>query len=88
MAFADKLKRLVEKGAAKTQELASAGKLKFEIAALNSKITDKKILLGDKAYALIKEGKISDAELKTIAGEIDNMQNQIKDKQAEYEKNK
>ena len=83
MGFGDKVKRMLEKGAAKTEELAKTGKLKFEIAAINSRISDKKILLGDKAYSLIKEGKINEPQLSGIVEEIDKFQAQIKEKQSD-----
>jgi hypothetical protein len=86
MSFSEKLTRMLQKGAAKTEEIAKTGKLKIEIAAINSRINDKKIVLGDKAYVLIKDGKLTDESLKSVAAEIDGLRAQVKEKLAEIDK--
>jgi hypothetical protein len=86
MGFFDKLKDAAGKGAAKAEDLAKIGKLKFEIMTLNSRIKDKKGELGEKAYSLFKEGVISEPQLKGFVDEIDNMLGQIKEKESAIEK--
>jgi len=86
MGFFDKVKDAAGKGAAKAEDLAKIGKLKFEIMTLNSRIKDKKCLMGEKAYSLFKEGKITEPQLKDFVGDIDIMLGQIKEKESAIEK--
>ncbi len=86
MGFFDKVKDAAGKGAAKAEDLAKIGKLKFEIIALNSRIKDKKSMLGEKAYTLFKNGALTEPEIKNFADDIDNMLAQIKEKEAAVEK--
>jgi len=86
MGFFDRVKDAAGKGAAKAEDLAKIGKLKFEIMTLNSRIKDKKGLIGDKAYSLFKEGVITEPKLKGFVDEIDNMLGLIKEKELAIEK--
>jgi len=85
MGFFDKMKEAAWKGASKVENLAQTGKHKFDIVVLNSRIKYKKDLLGERAYSLFKEGIISAPQMKGIIDEIDNMLNQIKEKESEIE---
>jgi len=86
MGFFDKVKDAVGKGAAKAEDLATIGKLKFEIITLNTRIKDKKGLIGEKTYSLFKEGAITEPQLKDFVEEVDNILSQIKEKELAIEK--
>ena len=86
MGFFDKIKDAAGKGAAKAEDLAKTGKLKFEIMALNSRIKDKKGMLGETAYSLFKKGFITEPRIKDFVSEIDEMLGQIEEKEAAVEK--
>ena len=86
MGFFDKVKDAAGKGAAKAEDLAKTGKLKFEIMTLNSRIKDKKGLMGEKAYSLFKAGMIAEPQLKEFVDEIEIMLGQIKEKESAIEK--
>jgi chromosome segregation ATPase len=87
--FWDKVKKGAQEAGEKAAQLAKIAKIQTEITGLGSSRKEKLIALGEKTYALYKDGKLSSNvqdEIKEFLAAIEEIEKKIDDKKKEIEK--
>ena len=87
MGFLDKVVKAAteagEKVAETSKSVAKSTQIKIAISGLKSKREKIFREIGERAYMLFKEGKIEDSIIKTLAQEVDEINAEIEQKEAE-----